>query len=145
MISRFLLCLVLCCLMISAWTTSADTMAANTLSSTANGPIDLEATMKKMGLALKNAREAASPQAAKPYLSELTTLVTRAKTASFPADKAQSYVAGLDKVLLSLAKAATAADTNNEPQLKLALAEVEDLRKHYHKQRKVSFWQLLFG
>lgn len=129
MLSRYLFCLLLLL--------PAATYASNA--------VDLEATMKSMGLALKQAREAANPDAAKPYIVELTRLTTQAKTAKFPDDKAESFVAGLDKVLLSLSRAAAAAEAGDELQLKEALAEVNDLRKQYHKQRKVSFWQILFG
>ncbi|MAD74104.1 MAG: hypothetical protein CML20_04770 [Rheinheimera sp.] len=115
------------------------------LSVTASNNVDLEATMKNMGLALKQAREAATPYAAKPYVVQLTELTAQAKTARFPDDKAQTYLEGLNKVQLTLQSALLAADAGNNEKLQLALAEVEQLRRYYHKQRKVSFWQLLFG
>ncbi|WP_214000842.1 cytochrome b562 [Arsukibacterium sp.] len=129
MFCRFLLCLLL--------------MLPLTVD--ANNNVDLEATMKNMGLALKQAREAASPQAAIPFIGKLTELTEQAKMARFPEDKAQTYLEGLDKVLLTLQRARIAADAGDEQQLQQALTEVDKLRRHYHKQRKVSFWQLLFG
>ncbi|SNY45332.1 soluble cytochrome b562 [Arsukibacterium tuosuense] len=129
MLNRFLFCLLL--------VLSLPVVAGNS--------VDLETTMKNMGLALKQAREAASPQAAKPFIGELTKLTEQAKTARFPEDKAQTYLEGLDKVLLTLQRARIAADAGDEQQLQQALTEVDKLRRHYHKQRKVSFWQLLFG
>lgn len=115
------------------------------LATVASSNVDLEITMKSMGLALKQAREASSPAAAQPFISQLTELTEQAKTARFPADKAQSFVEGLDKVLLSLQQAQAAAAAGDQAKLTQALTEVEQLRRHYHKQRKVSFWKLLFG
>jgi soluble cytochrome b562 len=115
------------------------------LTALASNSVNLETTMKSMGLALKQAREAATPQAAKPYINQLTELTERAKTANFPDDKAPTYHEGLNKVLVTLQQAQRAAEAGNREQLQKALADVEALRKHYHKQRKVSFWKLLFG
>ncbi|MDX1536360.1 cytochrome b562 [Arsukibacterium sp.] len=111
----------------------------------ADTKVDLETTMKNMGLALKQAREAASPQAAKPYIDQLITLTEQATTARFAEDKAQTFLEGLRKVQLTLQSAQVAASAGDNDKLQQALAEIEQLRKHYHKQRKVSFWQLLFG
>lgn len=111
----------------------------------ADTKVDLETTMKNMGLALKQAREAASPQAAKPYIDQLITLTEQATTARFAEDKAQIFLEGLRKVQLTLQSAQVAASAGDNDKLQQALAEIEQLRKHYHKQRKVSFWQLLFG
>ncbi|MDX1677441.1 cytochrome b562 [Arsukibacterium sp.] len=111
----------------------------------ADNKVDLEITMKNMGLALKQARQAESPQAAKPYIAQLITLTAQATTAPFPEDKAPIYLEGLQKVQLTLQKAKLAAAAGDNDKLQQTLKEVEQLRKHYHKQRKVSFWQLLFG
>ncbi|KKO45740.1 hypothetical protein WG68_08460 [Arsukibacterium ikkense] len=111
----------------------------------ASNNVNLETTMKSMGLALKHAREAASTEVALPYISELLELTGQAKTALFQDDKAQTYIEGLDKVLLTLQQAQTAAEAGDQAKLSQALAEVEQLRRHYHKQRRVSFWQVLFG
>lgn len=129
MFSRYVLCLLLLL----------------PLAVSASNSVNLETTMKSMGLALKQAREADSPQAATPYLSELTELTEQAKKARFPEDKAQTYLEGLDKVLLALQQAQDAAAADDSQRLQQALTEVEQLRRHYHKQRKVSFWQILFG
>ncbi len=115
------------------------------LTATASNTVNLETTMKNMGLALKQAREAASPQAAKPYINNLSALTEQAKAAPFPDDKAHTYLEGLNKVQLTLQRAQVAADANDNETLQQALAEVEQLRRAYHKHRKVSFWQLLFG
>ena len=129
MFSRYVLCLLLLL----------------PLALSASNSVNLETTMKSMGLALKQAREAESPEAAKPYIDKLTKLTEQAKTASFPEDKAQTYVEGLGKVLLSLQQAQAAAEAGDQAKLTQALANIEQLRRHYHKQRKVSFWKLLFG
>jgi soluble cytochrome b562 len=115
------------------------------LSVVADSKLDLEATMKNMGLALKEAREADSPRAAKPYIEQLIALTEQATTARFADDKAQIFLEGLQKVQLTLQSARLAAAAGDNDKLQQTLAEVEQLRKHYHKQRKVSFWQLLFG
>ncbi|MBV2128624.1 cytochrome b562 [Arsukibacterium indicum] len=129
MLNRFLFCLLL----------------SLPLAVSASNSVNLETTMKSMGLALKQAREAESPQAARPYLSELTKLTELAKNARFPEDKAQTYLEGLDKVLVTLQQAEDAAAAGDNRKLQQALKEIEQLRRHYHKQRKVSFWQILFG
>ncbi len=129
MLSRYLLCLLLA-------------LAPAVL---ASSNVNLETTMKSMGLALKHAREAASTDVALPYINELLELTGHAKTALFPDDKAQTYVEGLGKVQLALQQAQTAAEAGDLAKLSQALAEVEQLRRHYHKQRKVSFWKILFG
>jgi len=71
------------------------------LSVVADNKLDLEATMKNMGLALKQAREADSPRAAKPYIEQLILLTEQATTARFADDKAQLYLEGLQKVQLT--------------------------------------------
>ncbi|WP_019676850.1 cytochrome b562 [Arsukibacterium perlucidum] len=129
MFSRYVLCLLLLL----------------PLAVSASNSVNLETTMKSMGLALKQAREAASPGAAKPFIDQLTELTEQAKVARFPEDKAQKYLEGLDKVLLTLQQARDAAIAGDNQKLQQALTEVEQLRRYYHKQRKVSFWQILFG
>lgn len=108
-------------------------------------PITLERTMKTMGFAFKQASEAPNPAAALPHLEKLHRLTHDAKQAPMPADKAAIFQEGLDKVLAELTLAQQAASADDAPKLKQHLSAVEQLKKRYHKERRFSFWQLIFG
>lgn len=111
----------------------------------ASQPVNLENTMKTMGFAFKQATEASTPADALPFLEKLYRLTEQAKLAPLPTDKAAVYTEGLDKVLaeLQLAKQAVASDDMSE--LQRHLKQVDALKKQYHKERRFSFWQLIFG
>lgn len=108
-------------------------------------PLTLERTMKTMGFAFKQASEAANPAAALPHLEKLHRLTHDAKRAPMPTDKADVFQEGLDKVLAELTLAKQAAAADDAVKLQQHLAAVEQLKKRYHKERRFSFWQLIFG
>lgn len=62
-----------------------------------------------------------------------------------PTDKADVFQEGLDKVLAELTLAKQAAVADDAVKLQQHLAAVEQLKKRYHKERRFSFWQLIFG
>lgn len=107
--------------------------------------VDVEKTMKNMGFEFKQAIESSDSAKLAEHLNELIRLTQQAQQASFPADKAEQFQQGLTEVLAELEKAQHAANEGDLPQAQQHLRQVDTLRKHYHKLRKVSFWQLLFG
>lgn len=111
----------------------------------AHEPVNLERTMKTMGFAFKQAMEADSPAAALPFLDKLHRLTEQAKLAPLPADKAPVFLEGLDKVLAELVLAKQAVASDDMPKLQQHLQQVDALKQQYHKERRFSFWQLIFG
>ncbi len=108
-------------------------------------PVNLERTMKTMGFAHKQALDASSTAEALPFIEKLHGLVEQAKRAPLPEDKATVYLEGLDKVLAELAEAKAAAAADDLPKVQQHLQQVTRLKKQYHKERRFSFWQLIFG
>jgi soluble cytochrome b562 len=107
--------------------------------------VDLEKTMKDMAFQYKQAYEATSIVQITPHITSLKTLTSIALTANFPEDKAVQFKQGLEKVLQELTAAEQAVQAQDLTTAKQHLKTVDALRKQYHKQRKVSIWQLLFG
>lgn len=107
--------------------------------------VDLEKTMKDMAFEYKQAYETSISSEMIPHLERLIMLTEQALQGNFAADKAESFTHGLQQVLTQLQLAKAEAAQNNADAAKNHLREVDALRKDYHKQRKVSFWQLLFG
>ncbi|WP_040551868.1 cytochrome b562 [Rheinheimera nanhaiensis] len=107
--------------------------------------VDVEKTMKNMGFEFKQAIESSDRAQLVTHLNKLIRLTQQAQQASFPADKAGQFQQGLTEVLAELENAQQAAAEGNLQQAQQHLRQVDTLRKHYHKLRKVSFWQLLFG
>lgn len=107
--------------------------------------VDLEQTMKNMGFKFKQAIEITDSNTLLPVLDELIVLTEQAKQAQFADDKAEAFRQGLVQVKTELESARSAAQRNDMAAAQQHLRQVEVLRKQYHKQRKVSIWQLLFG
>ncbi len=111
----------------------------------ASAAVDLEKTMKDMGFQFKQAIETQHSQQLLPYLEHLIALTEQAQQANFADDKAEQFRHGLAQVLTELEFAKVAAQRDDVATAQQHLRQVEALRKQYHKQRKVSIWQLLFG
>lgn len=111
----------------------------------AGAAVDLEHTMKNMGFQFKQAIEITDSRSLLPVLDELIMLTAQAKQAQFADDKAEQFRKGLAQVLTELELAKVAAQRDDIAGAQQHLRQVESLRKQYHKQRKVSIWQLLFG
>ena len=107
--------------------------------------VDLEKTMKQMGFQYKLALEVQQTEQLVPLLEQLITLTEQAKQASFAPDKAEPFQQGLAQVLTELHSAKLAALSDDMAGAQQHLRQVNALRTQYHKQRKVSIWQLLFG
>lgn len=115
------------------------------LSFFASANVDLEQTMKNMAFQYKAASKVQSGAELTPVLEELIRLTQQSLTAPFPADKDVQFKQGLNKVLDELNAAKQAAKADDLALAKTHLEQVDALRKEYHKLRKVSFWDLLFG
>lgn len=107
--------------------------------------VDVEQTMKNMGFYYKLAMDAKAVDELRPALQQLIELTMQAQTASYPADKAEQFQQGLQLVLTELEAAQLAATQQDMVAAKAHLQKVDALKKQYHKLRKVSIWQLLFG
>lgn len=107
--------------------------------------VDLEKTMKNMAFQYKQAYEAQNTSQLLPVLDELISLTQLSATAEFAPEKAVQFKQGLQQVLAELQLARQAATQDDIAQAKLHLQKVDELRKEYHQQRKVSIWRLLFG
>lgn len=112
---------------------------------TVSAAVDLEKTMKNMGFQFKKAIETAEAAPLLPLLDELVALTEQAQQATFATDKAETFQRGLAQVMTQLESARMAALRNDVALAHQHLREVDALRTQYHKQRKVSIWQLLFG
>ncbi|WP_423186915.1 cytochrome b562 [Alishewanella sp. d11] len=114
-------------------------------SAMASQPVKLETTMKTMGFAFRQATEASTTAEALPFLEKLHGLTQQAKMAPMPSDKAAVFNEGLDKVLAELVLAKQAVANDDMAKLQQHLKQVDALKKQYHKKRRFSFWQLIFG
>ncbi len=107
---------------------------------------DLEATMKKMGLAYKQAIQATSLAEFDEALARFTDLVSDSKHQGFPAEHKAKSLEGLNKVLEQVALAQKVAHEQGLEQGKQPLQEIDILRKEYHKLHKPpGIWEILFG
>lgn len=109
-------------------------------------PLDLEANMKKMGLAYKQSVKAQNAAQMLTSLNQLEQLVITSKTAHFSAKTKSQSIEGLNKVLAQIKLAKSHAEKQEINQAKQALKTIDLLRKKYHKiHEPPSFWQLIFG
>ena len=107
--------------------------------------VDVEQTMKNMGFYYKQAIDAQAAEELQPALQQLIELAKQAQAAAYPADKAEQFQHGLTLVLAELEAAQLALTQQDMVTAKAHLQKVDALKKQYHKLRKVSIWQLLFG
>lgn len=103
---------------------------------------DVEAAMKQMGFVYKKAMQATDLNSFRQHATEFAQIVSSVQQYQFAADKQQVFMQGLDKVQQQTQQALVAADLASAQQ---QFAQIDQLRKQYHKERSVSFWQLLFG
>ena len=103
---------------------------------------DVEAAMKQMGFVYKKAMQATDLTSFRQYATEFAAVVSSVQQYQFAADKQQVFMQGLAKVQQQTQQALAAADLASAQQ---QFAQIDQLRKQYHKERSVSFWQLLFG
>jgi len=103
---------------------------------------DVEATMKQMGLAYKQAMQATELAEFQRHARQFSELVASVQRYQFTADKQQFFMQGLDKLQQQTALALQATDL---PSAQQQFRQIDALRKEYHQERSVSIWKLLFG
>ncbi len=106
---------------------------------------DVEATMKKMGFNFKQAMAATDVSAMQQKVQTLQELTASVQAYQFAPEKQQVFQQGLEKVAAQLVLVQGALAEQNLEKAKQLLAEVDGLKKQYHKERSPSFWQLIFG
>jgi soluble cytochrome b562 len=107
--------------------------------------VDMEKTMKQMALNFKQAKEAQSVEQMTLALASFETQLQQAQQGKFQADKAELYQQGLKELAVEVDQAQLLLKQQNLEGAKQQLLKMDELRKQYHKHRKPSFWQLIFG
>jgi soluble cytochrome b562 len=128
-----------------SWLLAGALLAAAAPATQASGSVDLELTMKNMALAYKQAYRAEDSDTMLRHLGELAELTATARRAGFAADKAERFRQGLDEVQTLISQAEAAAMANDDELARRHLRQVDELRKQYHRERRTSWWQILFG
>ncbi len=118
------------------------TTPATAGTATTEATTDVEAAMKQMGFVYKKAMQATDLASFRQHATEFAKVVSNVQQYQFAADKQQVFMQGLAKVQQQTQQALAAADLASAQQ---QFAQIDQLRKQYHKERSVSFWQLLFG
>ena len=109
-------------------------------------PFDLEANMKNMGLAFKQALKSKDPDTLTTQLKKLKQLVELSKTAKFPDGKTSISIEGLNKVIKQIELAQQLNLDGKFKQAKEVMMQVDNLRKEYHEYHKPpSIWDMIFG
>ncbi len=107
--------------------------------------IDMEKTMKQMGLSFKQAKEAQSVQQMTVALASFEGQLQQAQQANFQPEKAELFQQGLKELAVELDQAQLLLEKNDLAGAQQHLIKMDELRIKYHKHRKPSFWQLIFG
>ena len=113
--------------------------------SVAASDVDMEKTMKQMALSFKQANEAQTVEELTSALASFEGQLQLAQQGKFQADKADLYQQGLKELAIEVDQAQLLLEQNNLAAAKQQLITMDELRIKYHKHRKPSFWQLIFG
>jgi len=113
--------------------------------SVAAADVDMEKTMKQMALSFKQANEAQSIEELTSALASFKGQLQLAQQGKFQADKADLYQQGLKELASEVDQAQLLLEQHNLAAAKQQLIKMDELRIKYHKHRKPSFWQLIFG
>ncbi len=106
---------------------------------------DVEATMKAMALAYKKAMSAEELSQMQQQITELQQLLASVQLVQFSQERQTKFQQGFSEVQLQLTLVQTSLAAADLQMAKQQLAQVDVLKKQYHKERSPSFWQLLFG
>jgi len=123
----------------------APVLAEEPVTTTVAPTTDVEATMKQMGLNFKQAMQANDVPGMQTKVQALIELTASVQAYQFAPEKQQVFQQGLEKVAAQLVLVQGALAEQNLEKAKQLLAEVDGLKKQYHKERSPSFWQLIFG
>jgi soluble cytochrome b562 len=113
--------------------------------SVAASDVDMEKTMKQMALSFKQANEAQSVEELTSALASFEAQLQLAQQGKFQSDKADLYQQGLKELAIEVDQAQLLLEQNNLAAAQQQLVKMDELRIKYHKHRKPSFWQLIFG
>jgi len=113
--------------------------------SVAASDVDMEKTMKQMALSFKQANEAQSVEELTSALASFEAQLQLAQQGKFQSDKADLYQQGLKELAIEVDLAQLLLEQNNLAAAQQQLVKMDELRIKYHKHRKPSFWQLIFG
>ncbi|MEP1868749.1 MAG: cytochrome b562 [Paraglaciecola sp.] len=106
---------------------------------------DVEATMKSMALAYKQAMVATNPSNMLSKVSKLKQLVASVQLVRFETDRQAILQQGLTEVQAQLELVNASLTEGDMTTAKQQLEKVDALKKQYHKKRSPSIWELLFG
>jgi soluble cytochrome b562 len=107
--------------------------------------VDMEKTMKQMALNFKQAKEAQSVEQMTTALASFEGQLQMAQQGQFQGDKAKLFQQGLDELAIEVDKTQILLEKNDLAGAQQQLVKLDELRIKYHKHRKPSFWQLIFG
>ena len=107
--------------------------------------VDMEKTMKQMALSFKQAKEAQSVEQMKAAMTNFEGQLQMAQQGQFQGDKAKLFQQGLDELAIEVDKTQILLEKNDLAGAQQQLVKLDELRIKYHKHRKPSFWQLIFG
>ncbi|MCE2571988.1 cytochrome b562 [Motilimonas eburnea] len=120
-------------------------LALPPLSASFASQIDLEATMKKMKFEVSQAYKAQDMATFSNHIDSFSQLVSDAKRYSFPAERKEVSLEGLNKVEQAVDLIQQDIAAGELDKAKQHLKTIDDLRKEYHKKNKPSVWQKFFG
>lgn len=103
---------------------------------------ELAVVMKEMALSYKQATSAQTSDELLTHLTDIEKALNKSKQIGFKRETEKS-IEGIERVLKHVAL--IKQNANDLPAAKKQLAEIDKLRKQYHKIHEPSFWQLLFG
>ncbi|WP_340680981.1 cytochrome b562 [Paraglaciecola sp.] len=106
---------------------------------------DVEATMKSMSLTYRQAMLASETNMMLGTVTKLQQLVASVQLVEFDAKRQSILQQGLAEVQLQLDLVHASLINGDISTAKQQLQKVDALKKHYHKKRSPSLWQLLFG
>jgi len=107
--------------------------------------VDMEKTMKQMALSFKQAKEAQSVEQMKVAMTSFAGQLQLAQQGQFQGDKAKLFQQGLDELAIEVDQTQILLQKNDLAGAQQQLVKLDELRIKYHKHRKPSFWQLIFG
>lgn len=105
----------------------------------------LEAIMKSFSFEYRQAVESESSEARLQHVLQMQQQINAAKRAPLRDDMAEQFLQGFHKVADALQQLEHAVLVGDQQLADEKLARIDQLRIEYHRLRKRSIWQLLFG
>lgn len=135
----------LCCLNAAVYAKPLEEQVNAAATAPVEASTDVEATMKLMALYYKKALAASDIVQMQNEINALQHEVARVQQYQFPVEKQPLFQKGLNEVQQQLTLVQQKLSAGDLAAAKQQLAQVDQLKKQYHKERSPSFWQLLFG